>query len=130
MNTAWEHDTACEAPCLKCGEGSCPIMGIACSIKEHYCDTCAMLVASGTKWVTYMVTCSDGTIYTGATNNLEKRLKAHNSGKGAKYTKTRLPVKLASVFLQLNKSDAMKLEYKIKQLSRNDKLDIIAKYRR
>lgn len=73
-------------------------------------------------WVVYMLECSDGTIYTGITNNLEKRLKAHNNKKGAKYTKTRCPVKLLKSFPVESKSAALKLEYKIKQLPRKEKI--------
>lgn len=120
--TAFEHEISCDAPCLKCGKGACPIMGIACNIKEHYCDSCKMIIDAGTNWVTYIVKCADGTLYTGATNNLENRIKKHNNGTGAKYTKTRGPVVLIKMFKQLSKSHAMKLEYKIKQLSHDDKL--------
>lgn len=74
------------------------------------------------QWVVYLVKCSDGTIYTGISNNLEKRIKAHNNGKGAKYTKARLPVILLKYFDVESKSDALKLEIKIKKLSRKEKL--------
>lgn len=74
-------------------------------------------------WVVYLLNCSDGTIYTGATNNLEKRLKTHNAGKGAKYTKCRLPVTLIKFFEVEDKSAALKLEIKIKKLSRLEKLN-------
>ena len=74
---------------------------------------------------TYMVECSDGTLYTGWTNNLEKRIKAHNNGKGAKYTKTRLPVRLIYYEEFLTKEEAMQREYRIKRLSRTEKLSLI-----
>jgi putative endonuclease len=74
-------------------------------------------------WVVYILRCADDTLYTGATNNIHKRLAAHNAGKGAKYTKGRLPAKLHDVFVCDSKSAALKLEYKIKQLSRKDKLE-------
>ena len=74
---------------------------------------------------TYIVKCSDETLYTGWTNNLEKRLEAHNSGKGAKYTKTRRPVKLVYFEEYDTKQEAMKREYAIKQLSRQKKLALI-----
>ena len=73
-------------------------------------------------WFVYILECSDGTYYTGATNDLDKRIKKHNDGKGAKYTKTRRPVKLMKSFECIDKSDALKLEYKIKQLPKNEKL--------
>lgn len=74
---------------------------------------------------TYILKCSDNTLYTGWTNDLEKRLKAHNAGKGAKYTKTRLPVEIVYYESFEDKIDAMKREYAIKQLSRKEKLKLI-----
>ena len=65
---------------------------------------------------TYMVRCSDGSLYTGWTVNLEMRVAAHNSGKGAKYTKSRRPVTLAYYEVFENRQDAMRREYAIKQL--------------
>lgn len=76
-------------------------------------------------WVVYIVECNDGTLYTGYTNNLIQRIKKHNTGKGAKYTKGRLPVKLLHYEVHDSKSDAMKREYAIKQMSRQEKLDLI-----
>jgi len=75
-------------------------------------------------WYVYLLKCYDGTIYTGATNDVQKRLIAHNKGRGAKYTKTRLPVILLKSFSCENKSEALKLEYKIKQMSRAEKLKL------
>lgn len=74
---------------------------------------------------TYMVRCADGTLYTGWTNNLEKREKSHNSGKGAKYTASRLPVKLVYAEAHEEKRDAQRREYAIKQLSRAQKLALL-----
>lgn len=74
---------------------------------------------------TYMVKCVDGTLYTGWTNCLEKRLKAHNSGKnGAKYTKTKRPVSLVYYEGFFTKEEAMQREYQIKQLTRERKLEL------
>lgn len=73
-------------------------------------------------WHIYIVECADGTLYTGITNNLEKRLKQHNDNKGAKYTRGRGPVALVKSFKRPTKSDALKLEYKLKQLSKEEKL--------
>ena len=73
----------------------------------------------------YILSCSDGTLYTGWTNNLEKRLKVHSAGKGAKYTRCRLPVNLVYHEEFEDKIAAMKREYFIKQLSRQDKLKLI-----
>ncbi len=69
----------------------------------------------------YIVECSDGTFYTGWTNNLEKRVKMHSQGKGAKYTKGRRPVRLIYHEEFKEKIDAMKREYEIKQLTRKEK---------
>ena len=73
----------------------------------------------------YIVRCSDDTLYTGWTTNIEKRIKCHNSGKGAKYTRCRLPVELAYFETFEDKSTALKREYEIKQLSRDKKLLLI-----
>ena len=73
----------------------------------------------------YILKCCDNTLYTGWTTSLEKRLKTHNSGKGAKYTKSRLPVEIVYFEEFDNKIDAMKREYAIKQLSRKEKLRLI-----
>ena len=75
---------------------------------------------------TYMLKCSDGTLYTGWTNDLEKCVEAHNSGKGAKYTKARRPVELAYYEEFETKEQAMKREYAIKQLGRKEKQELIA----
>ena len=73
-----------------------------------------------------MLKCSDGTLYTGWTNDLEKRVEAHNSGTGAKYTKARRPVELAYYEEFETKEQAMKREYAIKQLGRKEKQELIA----
>ena len=77
-------------------------------------------------WHVYMVRCGDGTLYTGITNDLEKRIKAHNSGKdGARYTRARRPVKLVYSEGVESKSAAAKLEYRIKTLTRSKKVELI-----
>ncbi len=73
-------------------------------------------------WVCYLLECADGTLYCGITNDLDKRLAAHNAGEGAKYTRSRLPVKLTYAEACANKSAALKREYEIKRLSRARKL--------
>ena len=73
----------------------------------------------------YILVCSDDTLYCGYTNDLEARLAAHNSGKGAKYTKCRLPVQMVYHESFENKSEALKREAAIKKLSRKEKLDMI-----
>ncbi len=77
------------------------------------------------KWVVYLVRCSDNSIYCGISNNLKLRLIEHNSGKGAKYTRSRRPVVLVGVGPEMTKSEALKLEYRIKQLPANEKLAVL-----
>lgn len=74
-------------------------------------------------WV-YILECSDGTFYTGITNNLDKRLFAHNSGKGAKYTRGRTPVLLRYIDEVIDKSEALKRELEIKGLTKSEKLKL------
>lgn len=76
---------------------------------------------------TYILKCIDETLYCGWTNDLEKRLKAHNSGKGAKYTRSRLPVTLVYYEEFETAKEAQKREYQIKNLSRKEKLKLIEK---
>lgn len=76
---------------------------------------------------TYILKCNDGTLYTGWTNNIDKRLKDHNDGKGAKYTKVRRPVELVYYEEFESKEEAMKREYAIKQLTRKQKEELVAK---
>ena len=76
---------------------------------------------------TYILRCKDGTLYTGWTNHLEKRLKDHNEGKGAKYTKSRTPVTLVYHEIFETKEEAMRREYAIKQMSRSEKEKLIHK---
>lgn len=73
----------------------------------------------------YLLECSDGTLYCGYTNDTKKRLAAHNSGKGAKYTKPRLPVKLVYQEQLPTKSEALKREAAIKKLTRQQKIELI-----
>ena len=75
-------------------------------------------------WFVYLLKCSDSTIYCGISNNVEKRVIAHNKSKGAKYTKTRTPVELIWKSTSMSKSNALKLEYKIKQMPREEKLKL------
>ena len=77
---------------------------------------------------TYIVKCSDGTYYTGWTNNLEKRIQSHNLGTGAKYTRPRLPVTLVYYETFSTKQEAMRREYAIKQLSRQQKESLIRSF--
>ncbi len=79
-------------------------------------------------YYTYILECADGTLYCGYTNCLEKRIKAHNCGKGAKYTKGRLPVKLVYFEEFVEKSLAQSREWHIKRLSRSEKLNLIENF--
>lgn len=76
-------------------------------------------------WFVYMVECADGSIYTGITTNVKERIAMHNSGKGAKYTRSRLPVKLLICWEHSNRSEATKRELEIKRLSRFQKLELL-----
>jgi len=76
-------------------------------------------------WFVYILQCSDNTLYTGITNSLDKRISKHNNKKGAKYTRGRTPVILLFSIEVGSKSEALKLEFKIKQLSREEKFKII-----
>lgn len=76
----------------------------------------------------YILKCKDDTLYTGYTNDLKKRLKVHSEGKGAKYTRCRLPVTLVYYEELSDKSSAMKRECAIKKLTRVSKLELIKNY--
>ena len=76
-------------------------------------------------YTVYILRCGDGTLYTGCTNNLEQRLKAHSTGKGAKYTRARLPVALVYRESAEDKSQALRREAAIKALTRAQKLALI-----
>lgn len=77
------------------------------------------------EYFVYMLRCSDGSLYTGWTTDIEQRVMQHNAGKGSKYTRSRLPV--ACVYSEEfgTKEDAMRREYEIKQLSRTKKSELI-----
>ena len=73
-------------------------------------------------WCLYILECSDGTLYTGITNDFERRLSEHQNGRGAKYTRGRRPVKLVYFEEYVDRSDASKREMEIKRMSRATKL--------
>ena len=77
-------------------------------------------------WILYILQCSDGSLYTGITYDLERRLKAHRCGKGAKYTRGRGPLELVYQEHCESHSHALRREYAIKQLSREEKLRLIS----
>lgn len=87
---------------------------------------CAMLpsAVSGS-WVVYMVCCRDGSLYTGATNHLERRLAIHNRGRGAAYTRARLPVTLVWSEPAGDRGSALRREAALKRLSRAAKLRLV-----
>ena len=76
-------------------------------------------------YYTYMLRCTDGSIYTGMTNNIDKRINEHLSRNGAKYTKSHQAERLEAVWRSKNKSLACKLEYQLKQLTKKQKENII-----
>ena len=78
-----------------------------------------------TAYTVYILRCGDGTLYTGCTNDLARRLKVHSAGKGAKYTRSRLPVELVYAEAAADKSQALRREAAIKALSRAEKLTLI-----
>jgi putative endonuclease len=85
----------------------------------------AKKTAAVKSWVVYLLRCRDKTLYTGITNNVEKRLAAHNTGTGAKYTKSRRPVKLLAVSKKMPKVKAMQMEIKIKKQPKEKKLAVL-----
>jgi len=92
-----------------------------------YVDPKTVKLADVVKMAThfvYILECKDGTYYTGYTTNVTERVAKHNSGKGSKYTRGRLPVKLHTFWSFNSKSTAMSIEYKIKQLSHIDKREL------
>ena len=81
---------------------------------------------SRSRWLVYLLRCRDGSLYTGITNDLPKRLKAHTAGRASKYTRSRLPVTLAYAEPQPTKSRALKREAAIKRLRRAEKDRLLA----
>ena len=81
--------------------------------------------SSSSRWLVYILRCSDGSLYSGITNDLPKRLKAHTAGKASRYTRSRLPVTLVYSEPQKSKSAALKREAAIKKLRRAEK-DVLA----
>ena len=78
---------------------------------------------------TYILRCADDTLYTGWTNDLEKRIKMHNEGRGAKYTKSRRPVELVYYETFDTKEEAQSREWHIKQLTKKEKLKLIQAFK-
>lgn len=77
-------------------------------------------------YLVYILRCGDGTLYTGCTNDLDRRLRAHQAGRGAKYTRSRLPVELVYREAAADRSAALRREAAIKRMDRRAKLALIA----
>jgi putative endonuclease len=80
-------------------------------------------------WCVYILRCADGTLYCGMTNNIIKRLEAHRSGNGAKYTRGRLPVILEAYRAVESKSEALKLENKVKKQPKHKKIEFLKSFK-
>ena len=78
-------------------------------------------------WYVYIVECKDRSLYTGITNDIARRVSEHNSKRGAKYTRSRRPVKLVAHCLVKDKSTALRLEHKIKSLKKSEKIAYLLK---
>lgn len=81
------------------------------------------------KWLVYVLVCRGGRLYTGVTNDLGQRLEAHQSGRGARFTRAFSPVKLAAVLRGYTRSGALRLEAAIKKLSRPEKEEVLRRFR-
>ena len=79
-------------------------------------------------WVVYLLRCSDNSLYCGISNDVTRRVATHNAGRGAKYTKSRRPVELVATSREMTKSDALKLEYGIRQLAADKKIIELEKW--
>jgi putative endonuclease len=79
------------------------------------------------KWFVYIIQCVDGSLYTGATNDLEKRFEKHKSGKGGRYTRSHIPEKIVFFEKYDKKIIALRKEREIKNLTRKEKLELIKK---
>lgn len=82
---------------------------------------------SNKEWVVYLVRCVDESLYCGITNDIKRRLIEHNAGKGAKYTKSRTPVEIVGISLEMTKADALKLEYRVKKVPADKKISELKK---
>jgi putative endonuclease len=80
-------------------------------------------------WVVYLLRCRDKSFYTGITNNIEKRITAHQNGTGAKYTRSRCPIKLIGISARLTRKEAMRLEIRIKRMPKEKKISAVTDYK-
>jgi predicted GIY-YIG superfamily endonuclease len=92
-----------------------------------YCRGLLQRVAETTNktWFLYIVRCADGSLYTGISNDVDRRFKQHNAGTASRYTRSRLPVELVYQELQTSRSEALKRELAIKAMSRQEKESLI-----
>ena len=79
-------------------------------------------------WYVYMIQCKDGKLYTGITNNLNRRLTEHNAGHGGRFTKFRTPIQLMYYQKVRSKPEALRREMEAKKLKRSEKLDLIRSF--
>ena len=79
------------------------------------------------EWVVYLVRCADDSLYCGITNDVKRRLIEHNTGKGAKYTKSRTPVDIVGISPEMTKGEALKLEYRVKKVPAGKKISELEK---
>lgn len=86
-------------------------------------------MAEEKQWYVYILECKDDSLYTGITNDLDKRMKSHQNGTGSKYVKRKGFLQLLHAITVADKSEAAKLEYKIKQLKRNDKITFFMQHK-
>lgn len=82
---------------------------------------------SNKEWVVYLVRCADESLYCGITNDIKRRLIDHNAGKGAKYTKSRMPVEIVGISSEMTKGEALKLEYHVKKVPAGEKISELKK---
>lgn len=80
------------------------------------------------QWFVYVLECMDDSLYTGISNDIKKRMKIHKSGKGSKYVASKKFKRLLHTIKAVDKIDAAKMEYKIKQMKRNDKISFFVKH--
>jgi putative endonuclease len=81
--------------------------------------------AADKSWMVYLLRCKDKSLYTGITNDIKKRVAAHQKGSGAKYTRSRRPVKLIRKSVRMTRKEAMRLEIKIKRMPKEKKIDAL-----
>lgn len=87
-----------------------------------------MTEATTTEWHVYMLSCADGSLYTGVTKDLERRVEQHNRGVGARYTRSRLPVEICYQEPVASHGDALRREITLKRLSRRQKLALVGHF--